>query len=158
MSAIEAQDPKGMSTGEFASPEYKALKEKLAKDPKSLTVADIQALQQTTYEVLRTTQDPTLVPEGEKGVHGKTMDEFMKKSPKLAEMMKQNNMQIEGVDIDGALDGDGRTSMDHWVVRMKDKNGKEAIYDPLARRGGQVVDFNEGVEHYRKARQDVVGD
>ena len=157
MSAIEAQDPKGISTGKFASPEYKKLKEKLAKDPNSLSVADIQALQQTTYEVLRTNQDPGIVPEGENGVHGKTMDDFMQKSPQLAKMLEKNGMQIEGIDNDGELDADGRTAMDHWVVRIKGPDGKQAIYDPLARRGGQVIDFDEGVDHYTRARQDVVG-
>jgi len=157
MKAIEKQDPKGMSTGKNASPEYKAIKDKLAKDPNSLTVADIQVLQQTTYEVLRTTQDPKLAGD-QTGIHGQTMDNFMKKSPELAKMFEKNGMQIEGIDNDGAIDDHGKTSMDHWVVRMKGPDGKEAIYDPLARRGGQVIDFDEGVDHYTKARQDIVGD
>jgi len=159
MKALEAQDPTGGSTGKYASPEYKALKAKLAKDPNSLSVADIQALQQTTTEVLSKNQakDRDLDLEGQTGIHGKTMDNFMRSSPQLAKMFEKNGMQIEGIDNDGALDDDAKTGMDHWVVRMKGPDGKEAIYDPLARRGGQVIDFDEGVNHYTNARQDIVG-
>lgn len=161
ISALEKQDPKGELTGKKnASPEYLQLKEKLAKDPSSLTVTDIQALQLATTEVLSKSQaaDKTLdLKEGETGIHGKTMDNFMKKSPELAKMFEKNGMQIDGIDNDGVVDDKGRTAMDHWVVRMKDANGKEAIYDPNARRGGQVIDFDEGVKHYENARHDVVG-
>jgi hypothetical protein len=161
MQALEAQDPKGELTGKKnASPEYTKLKEKLAKDPSSLTVTDIQALQLATTEVLSKNQraDKTLdLKEGETGIHGQTMDNFMKKSPELAKMFEKNGMQIEGIDNDGAIDDQGKTGMDHWVVRMKDPSGKEAIYDPNARRGGQVIDFDEGVKHYENARQDIVG-
>jgi len=163
MKAIEAQDPGGGSTGKYASPEYKALKAKLEKDPNSLSVADIQALQQTTTEVLTKNQanDRTLeIEEGETGIHGKTMDNFMSSeaSKDLRKMFEKNGMQIEGIDNDGALDDNAKTGMDHWVVRIKGPDGKQAIYDPLARRGGQVIDFDEGVKHYDNARQDIVGD
>lgn len=159
-----------LTSDKNASPEYKALKDKLAKDPASLTVADIQALQQTTYEVLNSSQekDPDLKDQLEQakstssdglvGIHSKTMDHFMEKSPELTKMLKDSGMQIEGVDTDGNVDEHGRTAMDHWVVRMKGPDGKDAIYDPNARRGGQVIAFDEGVDTYTKARKDVVGD
>ncbi len=155
MKACEKQDPKGLSTGK-TNPHYMKLKEKLDKDPNSLTVADIQALQQTTYEVLRKVQadDKTIIQEpGETGVHGDAMDSFMKKSPELAKMFEENGMEIQGIDNDGALDENNQTGMDHWVVKIKGPDGKPAIYDPLARRGGQVIDFDEGVKHYERAHE-----
>lgn len=161
ISAIEKQDPEGnLTSKKYATPEYTKLKEKLAKDPNSLTVADIQALQQTTKDVLhrnQSTDDSLNLEEGETAIHGKTLDKFMQNSPELATMMEKNGMQIEGIDNDGLLDDNNQTGMDHWVVRMKGPDGKEAIYDPLARRGGQVIDFDEGVNHYKNARQDIVG-
>jgi len=161
MSAIEKQDPTGGSTKK--DPEYVALKAKLAKNPDSLTVADIQALQQHTTQVLNANQktDKELQKEmgpDATGIHGKTMDKFMEKSPDLVKMFEKNGMEIIGVDNDGALDDkEKKLHMDHWVVRMKGPDGKQAIYDPLARRGGQIIDFDEGVDHYNKARMDTVG-
>jgi hypothetical protein len=162
MKALEAQDPTGGSTNRSA--EYKALKAKLAKDPNSLSVADIQSLQQSTTEILKKNQlsDKELQSEigpDATGVHGKTMDKFMnnKHSADLVKMFEKNGMEIQGVDIDGALDDKAHTGMDHWVVKLKGKDGKEAIYDPLARRGGQIIDFDEGVKHYDNAWQDTVG-
>ena len=159
MAAIEKQDPTGKMTKN--DEEYKLLKAKLAKDPSSLSVYDIQTLQQRTTDVLGSTQktDKELkeAAKDADGIHSKTMDKFMDKSPELAKMFKENGMEIQGIDNDGALDKNGQTGMDHWVVKMKGKDGKEAIYDPLARRGGQIIDFDEGVKHYDKARFDTVG-
>ena len=159
MAAIEKQDPTGKATKN--DEEYKLLKAKLAKDPSSLSVYDIQTLQQRTTDVLGSTQktDKELkeAAKDADGIHSKTMDKFMQKSPDLAKMFEKNGMEIQGIDNDGALDENHQTGLDHWVVKMKGPDGKEAIYDPLARRGGQIIDFDEGVDHYKKARMDTVG-
>lgn len=160
MQAIEKQDPTGKMTK--LDEEYKLLKAKLAKDPNSLSVYDIQTLQQRTTDVLGSTQktdnELKAAAKDSSGIHSKTMDKFMSKSPELAKMFEENGMEIQGIDNDGALDDQTKqTGMDHWVVKMKGKDGKEAIYDPLARRGGQIIDFDEGVKHYDRARFDTVG-
>ncbi len=168
MKAIEKQDPQGLHTGAKNSPEYKALKEKIAKDPQSLTVHDIQLLQQTTYHVLESKQarGMGLSQNDEKpsGIKDSEMDDFMKKSPELATMFKKNGMEIQFIDNDGNVDpnhiGDEQkeTSAEHYVVRMTGKDGKQAIYDPNARRGGQIIDFDDGVKAYNGVTKDTIGD
>jgi hypothetical protein len=168
MKAIEKQDPQGLHTGAKNSPEYKALKEKLAKDPQSLTVSDIQLLQQTTYHVLESKQARGMGlgqnDEKPSGIKDSEMDDFMKKSPELASMFKKNGMEIQFIDNDGNIDpnhiGDPEkeTAAEHYVVRMTGKDGKQAIYDPNARRGGQIIDFDDGVKAYNGATKDTIGD
>jgi hypothetical protein len=164
MKAIEAQDPSGAVLDPRVDPEYAKLKEKMKKDPNSLTVADIQVLQQSTYRVLQENQDKrTGYQQGDletSGIHNKDMDLFMESegSAELSGMLKKNGMEIKFVDNDGAIDDQGFTSPDHYVVRMTGKDGKQAVYDPNARRGGQIIDFDTGVDFYNKATQDTIGD
>jgi hypothetical protein len=160
ISAIEKADDGDMrvTSEKYSSPEYKQLKEKLAKDPsgKSLTVADLQALQQTTTEVLQASEPPEW--RNEPGIVNKTMDDFLARSPELAGVIEQSGMQIEMIDNDG-VPIDGERKPDHYVLRIKGAEpGQDMIYDPSARRGGQIIDFEEGVKHYDKARWDTIGD
>jgi hypothetical protein len=170
MKHIESADPGKVNTSAQMNPEYAKLKAKLAKDPQSLTVEDIQLLQQTTYDVLQSRQQKDLKAKGDlkpgdvapSGISNDTMDAFMKgpggKDSDLQKMFDKNGMKIAFIDNDGSLDEQDHTAPDHYVVQMSNKDGKQAIYDPNARRGGQIIDFDDGVNLYNQATQDYIGD
>jgi hypothetical protein len=158
VSAIEGFDPQKLASPEFASPEYKALKEKLAKGGEGLTVGDLQCLQQMTTQVLNTNDPEGLNDLEHPRVANVTMDNFLKQDNGMAGMFKENGMEIEYIDKDGKAGPAGVARGDHFVVKVKGPDGKDMIYDPMARRGGQIIDCAEGVAHYNKATVDTIGD
>jgi hypothetical protein len=71
-------------------------------------------------------------------------------------------MEIEYIDMDGKAEGGGAPlgMGEHYVLKIKGQGDgqPDMIYDPQARRGGQIIDFEQGVQHYDKATVDTIGD
>jgi hypothetical protein len=158
VTAIEGFDPSKLASDEFASDEYKALKKKLADGGKGLTVGDIQTLQQMTTQVLNTNDPEGLNDTEHPRVANITMDRFLEQNESISGMMKDNGMQVEYIDSDGKRGPAGVGRGDHYVLKIKGPDGQDMIYDPNARRGGQIIDCAAGVEHYNKATVDHIGD
>ncbi len=125
----------------------KALQAKL-NDPKAggLTQADLKALQTSLYDDMQKQQgkDGSNNP----GTGNETMSNFINSTPEIAKLFfDKDGKQTMGLNnIDNFGDGE----QGHWVLDMNtDKGGKAAqgqdgnsyntVYDPWARKGGQVT-------------------
>jgi hypothetical protein len=147
----------------LASPEVANLLRRLETDRsgRGLTVKDIQLLQQTVTHVLNDA-DPEGLQDQRSGIANVTMDNFMERSEGLRDMFTRNGMEIEYIDMDGKAEGGGKPigMGEHYVLKIKGQaeGQPDMIYDPQARRGGQIIDFEQGVQHYDKATVDTIGD
>ena len=164
--ALKNFDPTSpyLPPSKLVDPKVADLLKRLATDKsgKSLTVKDIQLLQQTVTHVLNDA-DPEGMQDQRSGIANVTMDNFMEKSEGLRTMFARNGMEIEYIDMDGKAEagGDPVGMGEHYVLKIKGGQAEgqpDMIYDPQARRGGQVIDFEEGVKHYDKATVDTIGD
>lgn len=130
----------------------------------ALTVGDIQSMQTSLYNVMRTQMsqrqgfDPSST-----GIDDNSMQHFLNQSPELQRMFREQGMEIAHIDSEGGVDpnsgfdADGNErpyqqannrAPDHFVLRMTGPDGQPMIYDPQMRQGGQLIDFEEGVAHY----------
>lgn len=109
---------------------------------KRLNLAEGHDVEKATPEQLA---DPKFA-----GVKGATLNSLLEKNSDLQKLFLDNHMSLSGVD----LGGENGKDLDHWVMRMEGVDGlPKMVYDPQARRGGQVVgrsDATRTEEDYRK--------
>jgi len=87
------------------------------------------------------------------GIYTDTITQFLATSPELRKRFKDNGLSIAHIDNDGVLDGYGRNDAEHFVLHMKNMEGKDqAFYDPWQRKHGQLVTQAEEVKQYSDAR------
>ena len=121
-----------------------------------LTMFDIQAMQEGLYKHLHRAQeaDKDLSPENREGmgIDGKILQNFMRSSPAIKEMFTANKMAIDFTDSDG----DG--TKNHFVLGINDGGGAvdarspfNKVFDPYARKGGQMVTEEDQVKDYAGA-------
>lgn len=117
-----------------------------------LTNADISYMQKTLYSQLMEYQEKnkSYVKSDDKateelnktGVSDETMKKYIAENKYLQSAMVFGNSQMSMIDSQG----DGKLA--HWVLRMR-VNDNTAVFDPWARRNGQVVKTADQVDDYR---------
>ena len=143
-------------------------------NPQPLTGADLQNAQAYIYERLNSVEglnvnDPEAMKNAshaERGVGTVTMQRLFQTNPALADMFKNNNLEIANIDTGGK---NGLTE-DHAVLRMTDEDDKPMmVYDPYRRKNGQVTGripgwsgqesatADNGLADYEYARRGAVG-
>lgn len=115
-----------------------ALRAKIAKG-EALTNADMHQLQYDVYQGLQDTKKAQMKAEGKDpdtataGADPKTVETFLKNAPGFDKMMRENNMGISTVDMNGG-------GQAHAVLAVRNDDGKNVgVYDPYARKNGQMV-------------------
>jgi hypothetical protein len=121
-----------------------ALRDKLKKG-EPLTQGDMHQLQQDVYMSLQDTKKAEMVKRGENpdsvtpGADPDTIAKFLQNSPAMDKMMKDNHMGVSTIDMNGGGQAHAVLS-----IRAPDADGDAhaksvAVYDPYARKNGQVV-------------------
>jgi hypothetical protein len=136
------------------------------KDGK-LDFGHLQALQKNLYTVMQRDmegQDPEILKEyladkdnqdkareaGKTG--GMTIEKFMATSPALKKRFDEHGLSISHIDTDGVPDGYGNNDAEHFVLAMKNKEGKQTgVYDPSERKHGQLITSSSEVKSYADA-------
>ncbi|MBX3160679.1 MAG: hypothetical protein KF773_32230 [Deltaproteobacteria bacterium] len=104
-----------------------ALKDKLAKG-EHMTSDEMQMVQSNMYRVLNKGRDDGMGSGA--GIDAADMAEFLKSSPAMAKMFRDNDMHLENIATAG------QASSNHFVLGIGHNNHKgmrETIYDPQAR-------------------------
>jgi hypothetical protein len=149
MGAMQKFDPATFNSPDFKKdhPEYETLMKRIKAGGKDLTVADIQQLQDISTTALSAHNRKG--HEGkENGVSDSALSEFLSDKNGMADMLKDNGMEVEYIQNEG-----GAKHGDHFVLKIKGQGegGHDMIYDPKARRGGQVISCEQGVQQYDNA-------
>jgi hypothetical protein len=144
MKAMEGAGPDKARAKEFA-----ALRARLAKGGE-LNVGDMQMMKGELYETLK-----SLEPDGQdfgKGVFGPTMQDFIRDNPGVAQMFEGGDLQLN------LTDTDGNATLNHYTLGINDPDGwmvrdgaSNKVFDPYARRGGQLVTAPDQVLDYDNA-------
>jgi hypothetical protein len=73
-------------------------------------------------------------------------------------MFEKNEMSVNLIDNDGERDSSGNVGAEHFVLQVGREGAEgEMIYDPLARRDGQVITRDHQLADYHNARNSQVG-
>jgi hypothetical protein len=149
--------------------------EKKLQAGEQLSQADMKLMQGELYDDMKKQQEKriaSLPPEqraqaeadaAKGGIDGGTMQAYVQANPDMKNMMKANGMSLN--DIDNAGDG----QQDHWVLDINDPSKPAApddgnhnvVYDPYARKDGQVIDSTnpkdqEALRAYNETGQTAV--
>lgn len=156
-----ASKGKGKSKGQQddEDPVLTGIKQKLA-DKKELDQSDIHALQVSLYEHLKKQEqnDPAIQDKDGAGVDGKTIQDFIQGDKDIATMFRDKHMSINFTDTDGDK------KLNHFVLAINDPDRAKAgsvtpfntVYDPYARKGGQVVTEVDQVQDYDFANRKMI--
>lgn len=114
-------------------------------DKNELTNEDMDVLKEQLYNTMHSKQvsDKQLGKWDRENasIHEKTMQDYLKVT-KLDKRMAETNISIKNIDNDGDL------KSNHYVLRMK-----EGVYDPYARKDGQLVTLADQVRDYDGTEQ-----
>lgn len=141
--AKAAADPNNKDSAEQVK-RFQQLQDKINKN--ELTNSDMQFMQKNLYDQLQSIQAKQVDKDGkpiahDDGINQKTMETYLSSNKGMRDAMLNNNTHLALIDSDG----DGKRN--HWVL---DLQGEKAVYDPYARKDGQVVTAADQVDDYRK--------
>jgi hypothetical protein len=125
--------------------DLQAIQEKIAKG--ELNNNDIKVIQESLYGQLKKEQerDGTYDDPKDPGISDATMYNHIKNNSYMKDMFNKGNTRLSMVD------NDGDDKRNHWILHMGVNNGKPSmVFDPWARRGGQIVREADQVEDYEK--------
>ncbi len=125
--------------------ELEAIQEKIKTG--EMTNKDIRYVQENLYKQLREQQkkDGTYDDPKDLGIGDATMYNYVKNNPYMQEAFKKGDTRLSMIDNDA----DGKRN--HWILQMgSGMFGAKSIYDPWARKGGQIVREADQVEDYEK--------
>lgn len=127
--------------------ELDAIKKRIAKG-EQLSMADIQAVQEGLHSHLRKQQKEQIAGEDDGGVDGKIIQNFISDNESMKKIFKDYDMSIDRIDNDGDDKGN------HFVLNLGTprKDGSK-VYDPFARKGGQVISDKDTLNDYDLARK-----
>jgi hypothetical protein len=147
-------DRKRLDSGHF-----KDLREKLDKNL-PLTNADMHLLQGDLYSVLQSEKkiEPGVI--NAPGVDPDTMAKFLSNAPEMSKMLQDNHMGVSTIDMNG--EGHAHAVLSIRNPDPSNPNGdatsaNAAVYDPYARKGGQVITDKGSLVQYQLAEMQKKG-
>lgn len=164
MDILEADQKDSGKPNRAMTKELAALRKKLAAPDGEVNQADIQMLQSYLYADLRNRHEALGIDdEDHDGVHQSAMEDFINGNEAMKKMFQANGMAVNYVDNDGLKGADGSLSADHYTLAINDKDRGQVgsapfntIYDPYARRGGQVVTAHDQIKDYDFAQRTLL--
>lgn len=155
----QAGKGKGKGKQDDEDPVLAGIKQKLA-DKKELDQSDVHALQVSLYEHLKKQEesDPAIKDKDSAGVDGKTIQDFIQGDEDIKKSFRDKHMSINFTDTDGDK------KLNHFVLAIDDPDRAKAgsvtpfntVYDPYARKGGQVITEADQVQDYDFANRKMI--